>query len=219
MKASGLYILILLFLIFPEAAFCQKQAWEITIAGGIAKNIKTPLNISQQNQAEINFKAKYKTEPFNPPIYYDIRVAAWQSTSAWELKFTHHKIILQNKPAEVQRFSITDGFNLLTVNRLWLFKGFTYSIGGGVVVTHPESTIRNQVFPENGGFLNKGYYLSGPSAEAALARRFYLANHWLFLVEGRATASYVRVPVQHGHASVTNAALHLLAGIGYKFGP
>lgn len=36
------------------------------------------------------------------------------------------------------------------------------------------------------------------------------------LGEGRATASYVQVPVANGHANVTNAALHFLVGIGFR---
>jgi len=203
---------------FPGAAFSQKRIWEVAVAGGGAANIRTPLTINQNNEPKLKIGAKYKTEPFNPPVYYNIRVASWQGIRGWELKFTHHKIILQNKPTQVQRFSITDGFNLLTLNRFWLFRGFTYSVGGGLVITHPESTIRGKVFPENRGLWNKGYYLSGPTVEAALARRFYVAEHWLVLAEGRATASYVRLPVANGHANVTNAALHLLAGVGYKFG-
>jgi aspartate-semialdehyde dehydrogenase len=38
-------------------------------------------------------------------------------------------------------------------------------------------------------------------------------------LDGRVSASYVRVPVAHGHASVPNLALHLHAGLGYQQQP
>ena len=206
------------FLIFPNKTLCQHRTWEFGGAGGVVKNFKTPLKIYQKDEAAIKIGAKYKTEPLKPPVYYDLRIVAWQDTKGWALKFSHHKIILQNKPADIQRFSITDGFNLITLNRLWQNKGFIYSIGGGAVITHPESTIRNQPFPEDGGILKKGYYLSGPTGEVARTKKIYLTNCFLLNTETRFTASYVRVPVQNGHAQVTNAALHFLGGFGYQFG-
>jgi hypothetical protein len=38
------------------------------------------------------------------------------------------------------------------------------------------------------------------------------------LGEGRVTASYVRVPIEDGRAEVTNAAVHGMLGVGYRFG-
>jgi hypothetical protein len=213
------YLGLLIWLLFlPAICLSQVRTWEVALAGGAIANFKTPLKINQNNETALKIKAKYKSEPFKSPVYYDIRVGTWQENKGWGLKFTHHKIILRNKPPEVQRFSITDGFNLLTLNRLWQQQSFTFSVGGGVVITHPESTIRNQVFPENRGIFNKGYYLSGPTLEADVAKKFYFSEHWFILPEGRVTASYVRVPVQDGHAQVTNTALHLLIGLGYNLG-
>ncbi len=203
-------------LLLPLGCLAQNRTWEVSIAGGAVHNFKTPLRIHQSDLETIKLDAKYRTEPFNPPVYYDIRVSTMQREKGWELKFTHHKLILDNLPPEVQRFSITDGFNLLTINRLWLYKGMIWSLGGGVVITHPESTIRNKPFNENKGILNKGYYISGPTVEAALAKRIYFAEKWFLLGEGRATASYVQVPVVDGDAKVSNVALHILFGVGYN---
>jgi hypothetical protein len=194
----------------------QSRTWELGIAGGSVYSFRSPLRIQQDDAAPIRIISHYITEPFTPPVYYDVRVNTWNEAKGWQLKFTHHKLILQNRPPEVQRFSITDGFNLLTINRLWRSKGFICSVGGGVVITHPESTIRNKPFPENGGILNKGYYISGPTVEAALAKQFCFGERWFVFGEGRVTASYVHVPVVDGHAKVTNAALHFLLGTGLK---
>ncbi|ARS34704.1 hypothetical protein CA264_04205 [Pontibacter actiniarum] len=189
----------------------------MAVAGGAAYNFRTPLHIKQRNAQNIEIDADYRTEPFTPPVYYDIRVSTWQSDRGWELKFTHHKLILDNTPPEVQRFSITNGYNFLTLNRLWQSKGLTWSAGAGLVITHPESTIRNVPYPENKGIFNKGYYISGPALEAALAKRYFFADRWFILAEGRITASYVEVPVADGEAQVTSLALHGLLGLGFRF--
>ena len=206
----------LLLALLPLVSLGQGRTWEMGVAGGAVHNFRTPLHLHQSTQEDITVKARYRTEPFDPPVYYDVRVSAWAGDSGWELKFTHHKLILDNLPPEVQRFSITDGFNLLTLNRLWQARGLAWSVGGGLVITHPESTIRNVAYPENKGILRKGYYISGPTVEAAVAKRFYFAERWFLLGEGRATASYVQVPVAGGHANVTNVALHFLAGLGFR---
>lgn len=216
MKSLAYLGSLLALLLCSGTSLGQSRTWEVGVAGGAVRNLRTPLHIQQEGLEEIDIQARYRTEPFNPPVYYDIRVSTWRENNGWELKFTHHKLILDNLPPDVQRFSITDGFNLLTLNRLWLARGFTWSVGGGVVITHPESTIRNQPFPENKGILRKGYYISGPTLEAAVAKRYYFASRWFALAEARATASYVRVPVVNGHANVTNAAWHILAGLGFR---
>jgi len=194
----------------------QSRTWEVGVLGGIPYNVRTPLQIFQHDLPAIKLQAKYKTEPFQMPIYYDIRVNSWQDQKGWGLKFTHHKLILTNLPPEVQRFSITDGFNLLTLNRLWSLSGIILSAGAGVVITHPESTIRHKPFPENKGILNDGYYISGPTAEIAVAKQYYFVPRWFVLGESRLTGSWVRVPVTDGQADVSNISLHFLAGLGFK---
>ncbi|MFD2513306.1 hypothetical protein ACFSRY_05465 [Pontibacter locisalis] len=205
-----------LLLFCPLSVLSQDRTWSATVAGGAVKNFRTPLTIQQSDAEAIKLDADFVSRPFSPPVYYDIRVSTLNQRKGWELKFTHHKLILTNLPPEVQRFSITDGFNLLTMNRLWLHKDFSLSLGGGIVITHPESTVRNKAYPENKGILNKGYYISGPTIEAAIARRFYFDGNWFVLGEGRANGSYVKVPVADGNAKVTNAALHVLLGIGFQ---
>ncbi len=213
-KLAGLGLALL-----PLGTLAQTRTWEAAISGGAAANFRTPLRINQNDAPGIKLNARYRTEPFNPPVYYDVRVGTWQNTKGWALKMTHHKIILNNRPPEVQRFSITDGFNLLTVSRLWQKYGLIWSVGGGAVITHPESTVRGQAFPERGGLLGTGYFLSGPTVEAAVAKRYYVAKRWFVLGEGRVTASYVRVPIRNGHAQVTNAAVHGLLGVGFQLTP
>ena len=51
---------------------------------------------------------------------------------------------------------------------------------------------------------------------ASATRRFPVAGGVFLSLDGRLSASYVRVPVAHGDAGVPNAALHLHVGLGYQ---
>ena len=54
---------------------------------------------------------------------------------------------------------------------------------------------------------------------ASATRRFPLVVGFFLSLDGRVSASYVRVPVVNGHASVPNVALHVHAGLGYQHQP
>lgn len=195
--------------------WAQDVKWIIMARGGSAYNFKTPLIIKQNEHKNIRMTAEYATRPFATPPYYDLHVVRWDQTKGWGLKITHHKLYLTNNTPEVQRFTITDGYNLITVTRQWKIAGFIYHLGGGAVFTHPESIIRGLQFSETEGIFQTGYHLSGPVAETALEKRIDLSRRLLLSLEGRITASYVKVPIAHGHARTSNVAFHGLAGIGY----
>lgn len=197
-------------------SFAQIRYWEASIAPGVVYNFPTRLGIMQGN-SPIKFTAHYRTDPFKSPFYYDLRLATWKGDKGFAAKFTHHKLILKNRPTDVQLFSIDNGYNLFTINRMYFKRGFIWSFGAGVVITHPESIIRQQTFPENKGMLSSGYFVSGPTAELALARKHFIYKRLYAFGEGRLTGSYVQVPVAHGWASVPNAAIHFVAGLGYEF--
>ncbi|KUG08328.1 hypothetical protein [Solirubrum puertoriconensis] len=201
---------------WPHLGQGQQRVWEAAVSGGGALNVPSPLRIYQREVATLRLRARYRTEPFRPPVYYDVRLATWRGNQGWALRLTHHKIILRNRPPEVQRFSITDGFNLVTLTRLWQRHGFTWAAGAGAVITHPESTVRNKAFPERGGLFGTGYFLSGPVVEVGIAKRYTFAPRWFVQAEARATAAYVRVPIEDGHANVTNLAVHGLLGVGFR---
>jgi hypothetical protein len=210
-------LFVILLFICPLVSEAQNRTWKIGLSGGAVYNFRTPLNIRQDGQPLISLKARYKTDPFRAPFYYSIKLGSYKGQKGTEVKLTHHKLILKNLSPDVQRFSVTDGFNLLTINHVWLRQGFAWSLGAGIVITHPESTIRNRPFPENKGILNDGYYISGPTIEAALHKEYSFSKHWFVSGEARATAAYVRVPVVGGNARVPNATLHVLGGLGYVF--
>jgi len=183
---------------------------------GTAWNLPTSLKIVQEGNPNIKLTAHYKEHSFEGFPYYTLRVGRWSEDRAWELELVHHKIYLDDPPAGVQRFSISDGFNIVTVNRAWSMRRFIWRFGVGLVVTHPESTVRNKPFDESKGILGQGFYISGGAIQGAVGKRIFLWKGLFASIEGKLTVSFVRVPIVEGHADVPNVAGHILLGLGYQ---
>lgn len=217
-----LIFLILFVTVHPLTVYAERYSFEIFL--GEQFNIPTPLTIKQKGESTIKVDwARYKSDAwtgFNSP-YYAWRIGVWDDNRAWELELIHEKIILKNKPAEVQHFNISHGYNLITINRAWRltqYKDLIWRIGAGVVLTHPETTIRYKKKGYGEDF-PKGFYISGPTAQIAIDKRFYLSKGLFGVLEAKFTASYAtHVPIANGHAEVPNAAIHGLFGLGYEFG-
>jgi hypothetical protein len=122
---------------------------------------------------------------------------------------------LIDRPTEVQRFQITNGMNMLTVSRAFRRGQLTYAVGAGPVITYPITRVRGEMLESGRGFLG-GYFLSGANMMGSVTRRFPLPLGVFLSLDGRLSASYVRIPVADGHAGVPNLALHLLAGLGFQ---
>lgn len=209
-----LRILVLVVLVTPSDVFADER-WSLQIFGGAPFNVNLPLTIHQSGHPDLKVTGNYGSRPFEVPYYYAWRVGAWNGNRAWELELVHNKLYLKNKPPEVQEFSISHGYNLLTVNRAWEERGFIYRAGLGVVITHPETTIRGLAHPQDGGIYD-GYYLSGPTVQGAVEKRFHIWRWIIASLEAKLTASYARIPVEGGHADVPNVAVHGLFGLGVE---
>jgi hypothetical protein len=183
---------------------------------GTAWNLPTSLTIVQEGYSNIKLTAHYREHAFEGFPYYTLRVGRWSNDRAWELELVHHKIYLDDPPSGVQRFSISNGFNIVTVNRAWDVRKFVWRFGAGLVVTHPESTVRDKPFDESKGILGQGFYISGGAIQGALGKQIFLWKGLFASVEGKLTVSFVRVPIVDGHADVPNVAGHFLVGLGYR---
>jgi hypothetical protein len=202
----------------PHSAYAS--FWSLEVAGGAPYNFPIPLTVQQPGEPDINITADYETKPFKAPFYYVIRIGRWEDNKAWEIETIHHKIYLKNTTDEVESFSISHGYNTLTLNRAWLNKkDFIWRIGAGLVLAHPESNIRDQVYCECGGTLNDdGYYIAGPVVMAGLGKRYYLSRNFFVELEGKVTAGYADVNVaNNGSAYAPNIAVHANIGLGYDF--
>jgi hypothetical protein len=203
----------------PAAALAD-DGWSARVALGGALNLKTALEVRQEGLAPVRVdSADYETRPLESPFYYSLRGGRWRGRRGWEVELVHHKIFLRDPPAEIQFFAVSHGYNLVTVNRGWQLGRVIVRLGAGVVVAHPESTVRGRTLPEEGGLFESGYHLTGPALQGAVERRFDLGERgrWFLTLEGKATAARAVLPVAAGEAEAPNLALHALAGLGYHF--
>lgn len=187
----------------------------ISLATGLQYNVPLRLVIRQEGSPDIELIARYDTKPFAEVPYYDIKLGMRRRPWAFELELVHHKLYLANRPAEVDTFEITHGYNPLLLNCVRDWAGFELRTGAGVVITHPQTTVRGQRFPETGGVL--GWYVSGPAAQVGVSKQLDFGRHFFAGFEGKFVGAWARVPIVEGNADVPNLSLHGLVSAGWRF--
>lgn len=208
-------VLITFILLFWTAG--AQSRWLFELQGAEVYNVPLPLTIHQMGHPDLKLTgARYHTEPFTMPVYYDGRISRWHDDKSWEVQFTHHKIYLQNTPQEVQKFNVSHGFNLLMINRGFDKRIFRYHMGAGIVIAHPESEVRGLLFQSDRRDNDRGYYLSGPAIHASVNKPFYLGSRFFINTEARSTLAYASVRIAQGRADVWNIAFHLMLGLGVE---
>lgn len=210
-------IFIVFFLIISLTSSISQSRWTFELHGGEVYNMPVPLSIRQQGYPDIKIMARYHTDAFEPPVYWDLRLSRWQKGKSWEIEVIHHKLYLDNTTSEVQKFNISHGFNLIALNRGFDQKTFQYRVGAGVVLTHPESEIRGKVFGSTGDDFDLGYSVSGPILNLAIGKSYWLSKRLFINAEAKTTLSYTFIKVAQGNANVYNVAFHLIIGFGFDF--
>lgn len=214
LRAMGFMIAVLL-LLAPGLGRAA-DGWTFQVGSGDAYSFPSRLEISQDGQPDIDLTARYQTKALTTQaIYYDFKLGYWKDGAAWEFESLHHKIYLKNKPSEVQRFQISHGYNMNTVNRAWEIGPLIYRVGGGFVMTHPETTIRGKTKEDDGGV--NGFYISGLSAQGSIEKRIPIYAGFYLSLEAKATLAYAIIPIWGGEARVPSYALHGIGAIGYAF--
>lgn len=192
-----------------SASTADATSWTVEGFFGVAHSFSSEVHIETSTN-DLRFSADYDSKSFDGPLYYALRAGRWADSRGWEVEFVHLKIFVTNPPAEVQRFSISHGYNLLMLNRGWRLDDFVLRAGGGVVVAHPETVI--------GGITSEqGYKWTGPCGQIALGRRLYFSRNVFASVEGKFTIARAKVSIGNGTASVPNVSLHGLFGLGFDF--
>lgn len=186
--------------------------WTAEWLFGGAWNAGTTLEIQQAGEPDLAFDAEFSSKPFEQPLFWALRVGWEGERHGWALDLNHHKLILENPPPEVETFSITHGYNLVTVQHAWLRPGWRFFALAGAVVAHPESTIRGLRKDEKTGWFDSGYEVAGPVIGGGAATAWSLGSVFEIAFEGRVTWSTVNVDVATGQASLDNLAFHLLLG-------
>jgi hypothetical protein len=217
MKKAGTVIIVSALL---AVFFCPVRAmagWTLQVSTGTSYSFSSPLTIQQDGEDDIDLTAEYETRAWATQApYYDLRIGKWKDGKAWEFESLHQKLYLSNKPDEVQKFSISHGYNINTLNFAISGYGFIYRAGFGFVMTHPETKVRGKRLEDEGGL--NGFYISGAGGQLAVEKRYYATEKLSLSLEAKFTAAYAVIPIADGTASVPNYAVHGLIGIGYDFG-
>jgi len=187
----------------------------VSVGAGLQYNVPLPLVIRQSGHPDIKLTARFDTRPFVEVPYYDVKVGIARKPWAFELELVHHKLYLANRPAEVDTFEITHGYNPLLVNCVRDWAGIKLRAGVGVVIAHPQTMVRGLRFPETGGIL--GWYVSGPAAQVGFSKSWEFGRHFLAGFEGKVVGAWARVPIVDGSADVPNLSLHGLVSVGWRF--
>ena len=187
----------------------------ISVATGLQYNVPMRLVIRQSGQPDIKLTACFDTRPFVEVPYYDVKVGTTRTPWAFELELVHHKLYLANRPSEVDTFEITHGYNPILLNAVREHWGVAFRAGAGILLAHPQSTVRGLRFPETGGIL--GWFVSGPAAQVGVSKSWEFGPHLLAGVEGKFVGAWARVPIVNGNADVPNLSLHGLVSAGWRF--
>lgn len=185
---------------------------------GAPLNLPLPAKVRQSGEPDLALTPSWETRPFDAPLYYWLRAGWADAAGGWRVEFLHHKLYLADPPPEIQHLEVTHGYNLFSVSRLWLWGGgWGAHVGGGLVVGVPHSTVRGRTRPVGGGFFDTGYVPAGVAAQGGIGWRQRLWRGLFLSGEAAGTLAWARVPIAGGDADVPNAAVHLLAGLGYHF--
>lgn len=216
LNQNHLFYILLIVLTGACTGVSGQVRWAAEFNLGLPVNVKTPLTLSQNDRQDISLQAVWSAESFSRPYNWMWRIGRWNGGKAWEFETLHHKMVLQNRPDNVQWFGITHGFNTLSINRAWEIKKIMLRAGAGTVLAHPESTIDYQVFNDKSGLFKLGYFLTGPVLMASAARPLRIGKGFLINFEGKMTVGYANVPIVDGRAKLLHLAFHLDAGLGFS---
>ena len=212
-----LYHLIIFFnLLFPLIGA------SIDISLGDAFSISQNLKVHREGFDDIDFNASFKTNGLKSPQYYSIRVRQEVAENFFEFEFIHHKLYIHDDlPDEIEKFEITDGFNLLLINvQKVINQSLGYRIGLGTVVTHPDIIIDGQTnYVEGGGLIPKfwtdGYHWGGISSQFSIFLNKKLNDKLHYSIEGKAVLAKASIPIVGGNFDLPNISFHILLGISF----
>lgn len=197
-----------------EAA--AESRWAVEAHLGGAWNAPLAWTVRQAGHPDLEGRARWESRAFEPPLYYMVRVLHGDANGGWALDLTHHKLALADPPAEIARFAISHGYNLVMLHRHAERNRWRYGLGGGLVVAHPENEVRGAKLDESGGILSSGYHLTGPVIGALAAWKPLRWERGWVVLEARAVAARARVPVAAGDAGVPSLSFHLTLGGGWQ---
>ncbi len=179
------------------------------------------LNVDGENNIK-QVSADWDGRSLTDSLYYAIKVEKWKTNRGIGLEWVHHKVYLNSVDNRVPRFSLSDGYNLLFLNRVSPIKRFGerayLRLGAGLVFGHPDVIIDDRErFYMDGGI--GGSYLCGVAAQVSVDKWVKTFERHFMTVETKFTAAYARPPIstnKEEYGVVPNYAIHVVLGVGNK---
>jgi hypothetical protein len=194
-----------------------RATWTFDVLFATAVNADSRLVIRQAGDPDLDFTARWSSQPFATPWLWSLRVGREGERHAWALDFHHHKLFLENPPPEVQSFNISHGTNYVTAQHAWLRPRWRYFALAGLAFVHPENIVRGETWPETGGPIDSGHTITGPVVGGGVGAHVPIAR-WLHLTaEVRVTYAWLTTDVVGGDARTHNLALHLPIGVRLRY--
>lgn len=185
----------------------------VELLTGAPLNIRMPMEIRQNGEPTVELDATFRSEPFEPPIYWVARIGLEGRRGGFALELMHDKLYLENRPPEIDAFAMSHGLNILTLQRVWTFTFGRVRAGLGAVIAHAENTVRGRRLDQRRGLLDAGYTLAGPGALLGADHRVSLVHGSALVVETRVSLAPLIVPIVGGDARLTHLAAHVLFGL------
>jgi hypothetical protein len=187
----GIILFGIAFLGLSSPVFCVENEMPdgLYFTGGIGGAFSAPSNlrIRQSGQDDINIFANYSNKSFEDYPYWTMRFENWSAGESLEFEIIHHKIYVENAPDDVDYWNVSDGYNMLMVNRAYQTPSRIWRVGAGFVIGHAENRVRGQELSTGRGFGNAGFYLGGPAIQAAMEWRRFHTKSMFYSFESKLT--------------------------------
>ncbi len=206
------------------AAQGVEKNWSFEIQSGTAHNFPAPLQFEQGDYKK-KITADYETRPFGGGAapYYNLRLKRYLSAEKCFMSFEllHHKLWLNNPPAEVDTFRMTFGYNplLWSLGRefypwLWVYAGL------GPVIAHPVNTVNGRKVSNSPKLwpTGKRYEFVGAAVQMGAESFWNFSEHFFLNADLKLLLSYAwRIPIAGGTAKSLPTSLHFNFGTGFRW--
>ena len=196
----------------------------IFASDGLHINAAIGYPFSFDNQLELKyndkvhkFNAEYEPKAFSDFPYWTLRTEYWRKDQALGIELVHHKLYWKNKSADVENFSVSDGYNLLYLNYAKKIQDHRFRIGVGAVFGNPDFKLKGR-----DRYLKrhlKGMHWGGYTAQVAYERCLYESDRFYINFETKLTYSFAKLPISdklNEYAKVPDTAIHFNIGFGTK---
>lgn len=155
---------------------------------------------------------QWETRPLEDSPYYVVRFG-WGERH--EIELLHDKVYMGYDTADIQRFNMSDGFNMLLYNFVGINGPWETRYGLGAMIVHPEGTVDGVLIARHG---DEKFRLGGIGVQAALGYRHQLGGGFSLMAEGKLTAGYVHIGLENiGSVKAFVVGQHAIAGVGYQW--